>query len=318
MTRPLLIALLLAATPAHADDLGALLAADGAPIPANLKALVVVYGPGDVDGRRHELRRTASDASWWPASTIKIFAAAAALESAHADGIGLRAQVSFAREGRKPYTRRLDWLVQQAITHSSNLAYDRLVQFTGSAALHAGLLGPDRGMRDTALQVPYSSNVPDLLKSPEITILDGARRLTRPARADDGVTRCAMGTCTTLNDLSEIMRRVLLHSRLPAASRLRIGDKALAAFKRALAGRGKRGQEVVTAVQKAFGRRRVRVFHKPGYYPDWRSDVVGVHALDTDTIWIIALANRGGRGALDEPARRIARLMASGKLPPPE
>ena len=318
MMRLLTPALLLVASFAHADDLGALLAADGAPVPAQLKALVTVYGPADVKGRRYAVRHTATDATWWPASTIKIFAAVAALESAHAEGVGLRALLSFDRGTRKPYVRRLDWLVQQAITHSSNLAYDRLVQFVGSDALHQDLLGPDRGLSHTALQVPYSSNVSNLLSSPPITIIEGKRRIIRPARSSDGVTRCATGTCSTLNDLTEIMRRVLLDARLTPNERLRMSPKALQGLRNALAGKRARGQEVVQAVRTAFGRRRVRVYHKPGYYPDWRSDIVGVHEPATDTTWIIALANSGGRKALNEPAKRIARLMAAGKLPPPQ
>lgn len=315
MMRLLIPALLLVASSAHADDLGALLAADGAPIPAQLKALVTVYGPTDVQGRRYALRRTATEAAWWPASTVKIFAAVAAFESAHAQGVGLRARLSFDRGTRKPYVRRLDWLVQQAITHSSNLAYDRLVQFVGGRELHTDLLGPNRGLARTALQVPYSSNISNLLSSPPITIIDGKRRIIRPARETDGVTRCAMSTCTTLDDLTEIMRRVLLHDRLDAADRLRMSPKAVQVLRAALAGERARGQEVVQAVRKAFGRRRVRVYHKPGYYPRWRSDIMGVYEPATDTTWIIALANHGGRKALNGPARRIARLMAKGALP---
>lgn len=316
MTRWLILTLLLTASPAHPDDLGALMRADGGQIPPDLKALVTVYGPTDVVGRRYTLGQTATDASWWPASTIKIFAAVAALESAHADGVGPRARLSFDRGARKPYVRRLDWLVKQAITHSSNLAYDRLVQFVGAAELHANLLGPKRGMGHTALQVPYSTNISNLLESPAITIIDGARRIVRPTRRSDGVTRCAMSTCSTLDDLSEIMRRVLLDARLPAADRLRMRPAALQVLRTALAKGGARGQEVVQAVRAAFGRRRLRVYHKPGYYPDWRSDIVGVQEPATGTTWIIALANSGGRKALNRPAKRLARLMAQGKLPP--
>ncbi|MEZ4465447.1 MAG: serine hydrolase [bacterium] len=131
-------------------------------VPPDFKAVVVVLPPGDTAGRWFGYRDTADDTHWYPASSLKIFPAVAALELLDAGGLGAASpsvEVAFERPGRAPYRRRLDWLVRQALTQSSNLAYDRLVQLVGVDALHAGLLGPERGFGQTAVQLTYSDSV---------------------------------------------------------------------------------------------------------------------------------------------------------------
>lgn len=306
----LLLPLLPFIGPAHAD-----LASDlypKGPPPADLRILVLEY-----DQSGHEIRREAigdpADRDWWPASTIKIFAAIGALEAIEALGFDHRATVSFARPGRSPYTRRFGWLVGQAVTQSSNLAYDRLVQFTGHDALHADLLGPKRGLGDAALQVPYSQNVISLLESPAITIRRGKRTHVIAARDGKGTTRCPMATCSSLNSLAEAMRRVMLHEQLPETERLRLSPASLKVLRSALAGDRARGREVINALKAAFKRHDPKLYHKPGYYPRWRSDVVFMKAGKRR--WIVALANEGGRKALNDPARRLARWMVRSRPP---
>lgn len=304
-----LITLLLLCGTAHAD-LAAHLYPDRAP-PPDLRVLVVELGP---DGRtlsRHSIGDPA-DLDWWPASTIKIYAAIAALEQIEARGFDHRATVSFDRANRKPYTRQLGWLVQQAITQSSNLAYDRLVQFVGHDTLHADLFGPDRGLAETALQVPYSQNVLTLLESPAVTIRRGKRTQRIERRIGQGTSRCPMATCTSLNSLADAMRRLMLHEQLPEAERFRLSAASLKVLRGALRKRGPRGQEVVEAFDRAFRGRGPRLYHKPGYYPRWRSDVAFVEVGSRR--WAIALANEGGRKALNDPAKRLARWLAD---PPP-
>lgn len=296
---------------AHAEDLATALYPTGEP-PTQLRMLVVEYDRAGTEAARWQIGDPA-DREWWPASTVKLFAAIAALEALEGLGFDPRATVAFDREGRAPYTRRFAWLVEQAITQSSNLAYDRLVQFVGNDALHADLLGPARGLGDTALQVPYSQNVGSLLASPRITLRQGTRSQVIEPREGEGTARCSMATCTSLNSLVDAMRRVMLHEELPEAERLRLSPGALALLRGALAGRGKRGQEVVEALDRAFkGRafkgRASRLYHKPGYYPRWRSDVVFV--VVGDRRWALALANEGSRAALDDPAERLARWLA--------
>lgn len=277
------------------------------PPPAELHVLVIEHDATGAPLARHVIGDPRST-DWWPASTIKIFAAVAALEYIQELGWDHRARLRFDRPGRKPYVRRLDWLVTQAITHSSNLAYDRLVQFVGHDRLHADLLGPKRGLSDTALQVPYSQNVASLLHSPAIGLKHRKAGLELPARDGKGVTRCALATCASLNSLAEIMRRVMFNAHLAPADRLRISPAALKHLRAALAGDRKRGREVAQALQKALKGRRPQVFHKPGFYPGWRSDVLFVQAGTRR--WTIALANAGKRSALNDPARRLARWLA--------
>ncbi|MEZ4472379.1 MAG: hypothetical protein R3F60_16600 [bacterium] len=149
---------------------------------------------------------------------MKIFPAVAALELLDAGSLGAASpsvEVAFERPGRAPYRRRLDWLVRQALTQSSNLAYDRLVQLVGVDALHAGLLGPERGFGQTAVQLTYSDSVATLLHSPAIE----AGGVRRAAHESEGVSRCALAeNCTSVAALAEVMRRIMLHEALPELS----------------------------------------------------------------------------------------------------
>lgn len=277
--------------------------------PPGFKAVVVTFAPGDVVGRWFSWHDTHDDTDWYPASSIKVFPAVAALEWAEAEGVDLKAEIAFERAAAKPYVRRLDWLVQQTLTQSSNLGYDRLVQLVGVDALHAGLLSEARGFGQTAVQLTYSASVGSLLDSPAVTVGRGDKARTWLARVSSPIERCAfMPNCTSVAALAELMRRVMLHESLPPTDQLKLSPKALTLLREALGARKPRGTEVADALSAAFGH-QIKVFHKPGYYPDWRSDVVYGVVADGRR-FIVALAGRGGRGAITPAAHAIGRLLA--------
>ncbi|MCB9547181.1 MAG: serine hydrolase [Myxococcales bacterium] len=309
MWMALLVAL--AAPPIDTARLEAALA--GVPTPVDFKAVVVVLDPGDAAGRWFGWQDTADDTDWYPASSLKIFPAVAALELVDGGALGAvgpSVELRFERPGRPPYRRRLDWLVGQALTQSSNLAFDRLVQLVGVDALHADLLGPARGFGQTAVQLRYSDSVDSLLEAPAIQ----AGAVRRPASESAGVDRCTVApSCTSVAALAELMRRIMLHEALPAGERLRLKPRSLAVLRGALGARKPRGTEVADALVAAHRPRAVRVWHKPGFYPWWRSDVV-YGEVAGGRRWIVALAGRGKRDALTAAAGAIGRALAAGRL----
>lgn len=178
--------------------------------PEGFKAVVVTLVPGDSQGQWFSWEDTHDDVDWYPASSIKVFPAVAALELAEAKGVDLKAEIAFERPGAKPYVRRLDWLVQQPLTQSSNLGYDRLVQLVGVDGLYGGLLSEARGFGQTAVERTNSASVGSLLHSPVITVGRGTQAQVWPERDSTPSSRCPQApNCTSVAALAELMRRII-------------------------------------------------------------------------------------------------------------
>jgi hypothetical protein len=301
-------------------------------LPEGFKALVLALPAAGASGARgaatarFDYRNTAADrGDWWPASTVKLFAAIAALETTHRLGLPPTARATFHYddgdgEGRAR-TLRVDFLVRQALVPSNNLCFDLLVELVGCAALNDGFLTAANGLGATTLLRSYAARVrhPTLGSgthrlSPAVTLAAGDREVALPARHDDAPRDCpGEGNCTTLADLAEALRRVMLHEELPPAQRFALGEAELAVLRGALGAGRRRGNGVVEGLRRGFGR-GLRVWHKPGYAQGWFSDVVFVTHQRTGRRWVVAMAGHGGRGVLDGPARAVGALLRQGAL----
>lgn len=316
------------ATPPDAAPLSERLPAAGAPLPEGFKALVVALPPVGDGARagaptaRFDYRNTAADrGDWWPASTVKLFAAIAALEATHRLGLPPTARATFHWDEDRERTLRVNFLVRQALVPSNNLCFDLLVELVGCAAINDGFLTAANGLGDTTLLRSYAGRVrhPELGTgthrwSPAVTLRGGGRVIALPARHDEAPRDCpGEGNCTTLADLAEALRRVMLHEELPPAQRFALGEAELKVLRDALGAPRRRGNGVVDGLRRGFGR-GLRVWHKPGYAQGWFSDVVFVTHRRSGRRWIVALAGHGGRGVLDGPARAVGALLRQGAL----
>jgi len=296
-------------------------------LPRGFKALVVqvVGGPLGTPPRYRfwDWLGTSRDREdWWPASTVKVFAAVAALERLRAWGFSPAARVTF-HYGTGDETRVVESLVRRALTASDNQAFDQLVEVVTGDGLNRWL--QQRGFRDTVLLRGYSHRVMDpdlgvgvLRVSPPRTVWEGSRVREEPGCVGTIREGCRdLGNCTSLLDLCDLMRRVMIHRDLPEAERLALGPWEVALVRSALSRRRVRGLGVVRGLRQAFLPERIACFHKPGYAMDWFSDHVFLQRRrgprDQRT-WIVAMAGQGGRDALDEPARAIGGLIRSGAL----
>lgn len=294
--------------------------------PEGFKALVVRVRR-DANGGEYtfyDFSGTSRDRDdWWPASTVKVFAAVAALERLREWGFTPLATVTYHDAGGDLRCTVAD-LVRRAITQSDNAAFDLLVELVGGDEMNVWLR--ERGFRDTVLLRGYSrrhvgraSNHGILGISVPITVRESGHRPrripVRQGRIRDGCRD--LGNCTTLWDLSDCLRRVMLHEELPEPERFRLGPEEVDLLRSALAGFRERGLGVVKGLRAAFAPRDVTCFHKPGFALDWFSDHVFVVVGDPahpEAEWIVAMAARGGRDALDEAARVVGRVLASGVL----
>lgn len=314
----------------HLDrvTLPALLAGAGLEPPPGFKALIVRVIRGE-EGPKYSLYDYSGTSlerdDWWPASTVKVFAAVAALERLRSLGFTPRAVITF-HYPKGDVHRTVESLVRQAITHSDNSAFDMLVEVVGGDEMNEWLR--DRGFAGTVLLRGYSRRYVDpvtghgiLRMSAPITIREPGRASRRlPERRGRLREGCRdLGNCTTLWDLSDCLRRVMLHEDLRGPQRLALGSDEVKLLRSALSGARERGLGVVNGLKAAFPGRAVTCFHKPGFALDWFSDHVFVTIGDParpEAEWIVAMAARGGRDALDEAARVVGRLLSSG-LPVP-
>ena len=309
-------------------DLDALLSEDGFDPPPRFKAVVgrvIVDDRGQASTEWFDWRGTADDREdWWPASSIKLYAAVAALVRSRELGFGTESRLTFFDEDRPPFRMRLCDIVRRAIVDSSNPAFNRLVEFVGFDALHERFFTQRNGLEGTVFLRSYGGQRVDPQTghglnrwSPRIAVLEGHRRRVIPARQGQHHYRCPnQGNCTTLRQLAESIRRVVLHDRLSADQRFALGEEEIELLRDVLAApRRRHGMLLVEALQRGLGPHvRLRVYHKPGFAYRWSSDVMFVHRLDTGEQWVLAAAAWPGRRILDEALFHLGRVFASGRL----
>ena len=293
--------------------------------PDTFKALIVriePYGKGGFAYFPYDYAGTSKDReNWWPASSVKLYAAVAALQRSRALGFTPEAELTFHYE-KGPVTRKLSTLVRRAITPSNNVAFDQLVEFVGFDRLNRHFLTKRNGLDRTVMLRAYTfrNKYPDTGRgcnrhSSRITIAEGKKRRTLPRRTGRGEYDCPdQGNCTTLMELSEALRRVMMHEHLPADEKYRLGKKELGLLRSALSRRKKREGGVVKGLMDAFSDRQLKIYHKGGYSYEWFSDNVFLHFTDTDERWMLAMASHPGRESLDEAVIHMARIIGEGSF----
>ena len=129
---------------------------------------------------------SADTIDFWPASTIKLYTAIAAMEAAHARGFPLDALVLFEhrnKDGRwiTDCSRTLREMSSEVFRRSSNEDYTLHLRITGIDALNEHFLTPDRGFPHSALMRGYVTARPYvyLREEPQrITLFHADRRLS--------------------------------------------------------------------------------------------------------------------------------------------
>lgn len=252
---------------------------------------------------------------WWPASTVKLFAAVAALERLDSLGFPPSAQVTFhytAEEGGD-VSVRFDHLIRLAIGQSNNVAFDRLVEFAGYDRIHREFLTASNGAPTTVLLRCYGqrqrssdSGVCSARQAPRMTLSHGRLRHEEPAHTRAGSYSCPNeGNCTTLGELAEVMRRVMQHEHLPESQRFDVSAAGLSLLRDALshAKNYRIAERFEAACDGAF-----EVWHKPGFALRWVSDVLFLRHTSGQE-WVVALAGRPSRRALDDAADALGRVL---------
>ncbi len=217
----------------------------------------VESGLGGPAYRFYEAGLGAFSQQFWPASAVKILPAVAALEWVYAQGFTSQATVELPR-----MRDRLDRIVDRSIRESSNYDYDLTVQLVGLDGLNQQFLTPERGFPTTELQRGYSG-VLNLYTSPGLTLREGNRQKYIPPRSQRGAGRCpGQGNCANLFEMTEAVRRVVLHGELAPQEQFRIppddADRLTESLCRA------EPSFFAPGARAALGR-TPRICHKPGW-----------------------------------------------------
>jgi hypothetical protein len=305
------------------ERLPALLGARGFVPPDHFKALVIALGAAPANTCQafdwHGSARDRGD--WWPASSVKLFAAVAALEHARSLGFGPSAKLTYHYENGD-VDETLEDLVHKALIPSDNKAFDRLVELVGFDRLHERFFTRKNGLPGSVFLRSYSGRIRDAQThkgvnrhSPRITIAQGERSHDQPEQTGKLERECPdQGNCTTLLELSEALRRVMLHEQLPKAQRFALEAEDLKLLRGTLSTPRPRSMNVVDGLRAGLGMPELRAYHKPGFALQWMSDVVFIELADTHRRYIVALAGHPGRESLDSASRAIGEVLASGAL----
>ena len=197
-------------------------------------------------------------ADFWPASSIKVLAAIGALELVGAQGFTGAATVRFGNGA----PRTIRSIYDGAIRISSNADYDLLVRLAGVDWLNDQFLTPARGFPVTVIQKSYTAGG-NVRSTPAVTLSEGGRTATIPARAAGRDVSCAQVNCSNLFEMSESIRRVVLHNEIPESDRFRISAADAAALTDALLGAEGWFEPAVARVLGPTA----RIYGKPGWVP---------------------------------------------------
>ncbi len=288
-----------------------------------------------VDDQPRFTRRGYADSAenfdFWPASTIKIYAASAALVILAQEGMTLDAEVTLYHQAGGEWVEDVSTTVRRLVldtfTCSSNLTYTALLRLAGLDWLNQSFFVPEWGFEKTTLMRGYTLDRPWVYvrDEPQRAVLsEGGRSVVREhtwsgvSYADQvGCTvynESGTANCSTPRDMAEHMRRVMFHEHLPPHEQLPVnqsdldwmrygdGDTQVMNNVDACGGPGWAG------VSRVFP--GARFYHKGGRVQSYRLDLQYVEDDDTGAAYILAVAtDTGSNGVVETLSEEVARMV---------
>ena len=257
---------------------------------------------------------------WNPASTVKIFPVIGALLRTRALGFSLDAEATFYNRKQEIKTTIRD-LVLKTLIESNNMTYNRLTQLASFDYLNGEVLTEHNGMTKSAIMKAYEyprwireGEVRSLRESPPIKLTEGAVEKALASRNGTVNTGCYSSACTTLRDLAEAMRRVMLQECLPMGETFGLHKEDLDLIRFAMSQKRRRGNQVVDIFKEIFSGANVQIYNKPGYSEGWFSDNVFIYDPDHHRAWVVVMAADRGRSSLNSATRVVGHILSTGEL----
>lgn len=272
------------------------------PVGTYLLGTRIVRGVGQPGYQLYSLRDTAFMYSWkryWPASCVKLVAAVGALWTLGRHGLDGRTHVIFTDDDGS-YSGKVHRLQRRALRVSTNVDYNRLMEIAGFEALNERYLTARWGLPRMVMQRRYTHPTPDsnLRRSPPIQFRRGRREGVIPERRSTRkYARCPKeANCTTLFELQEVLRRVMLHPELPAIERFPLRRSDL---KRLYADLLASPNKIAPRTSEALGR-PLTIYNKAGRVPG-DDHLDNAFVVDPKTKRRVMLAMSVPYGAPKEP-----------------
>jgi hypothetical protein len=274
---------------------------------------------GSLKFRTTHFRDEPAATDFWPASTIKLYAALAALEQVHALGLSLDVVVTFEHKDDKgawvlDSARTMREMLSETFLRSSNEDYTLLLRMLGRDAINSQFLTPERGFKKSALMRGYVTARPWVyiptepqritLRAPDGTVKTvehtwGGRAWSEERGAT--VIDAKTGNVTTTEDMAECLRRVIFHEHLPETERYRISQEMLDFLRSG--GGGLTGLETKGKDGGAFAWQKsgehvyphARFFHKGGWISNYGLDLACLddRAQSGRAVIVAAMVNTG-------------------------
>ncbi|HEV2759648.1 MAG TPA: hypothetical protein VGV86_08800, partial [Acidimicrobiales bacterium] len=196
-----------------------------------------------------------------------------------------------------------------AVRISDNADYDRLVEIAGVDWLNKEFLPPARGFPKTVIQRSYTVGG-NLRVTPPVTLSEGGRTVTIPARNGRVDTDCPQGQCSDLFEMSESVRRVVLHGEIPERERFKLAPADVSGLTSALLGAEGWFEPAVARVLGTGA----RIYGKPGHVPTRDClDVTLIEGRDGRRILLAATVpeRAGGCPALVTLATNVLKYLTN-------
>ena len=294
--------------------------------PADFKAMIVEIS---FNKKRTRVKRervldynsTSDDRLGWnPASTVKLFAAIAAVQRIRALGFSPKAKVTF-HSPKRAYEYTVRQLIEETLTHSNNITYNRLVQLASFDLLNGKFLTAKNGLPDSAVVKAYAQKrwaktgeSASLRYAPRITIKERKKKHEIAASKGTHRVKCASSACTTPRDLAEGMRRLMLQEQLPKKETFGLKKSDLVLIRKAMRTPPKKPNEVLRKFSSKFKDKRVVFFSKAGFSRGWFTNNFYIFDPRHKQAWIVVMTSSAGRQSLQQASAIIAEIIASGEL----
>ncbi|GEP42461.1 hypothetical protein BGE01nite_17520 [Brevifollis gellanilyticus] len=236
---------LLLTTMLHADpELDALLNAVAPRIPKWATVCIVSEKEGKPEFQWHDYQETGTRTDFWPASTIKLYTAIAALERIKEHGFTLDTTIQFEHQDKDgtwhlDCARTMREMLSEVFRRSSNEDYTLLLRVCGVDWLNSSFLTPGRGFQKSALMRGYVKERPWVYMREEpqrlrLSSADGTRTHTLDHHwlghswsQERGCTVIDVktGNMTTPRDLAECLRRLMFHAQIPESERFKLSQE---------------------------------------------------------------------------------------------
>ena len=271
---------------------------------------------------------TADRVDFWPASTIKIYPATAALTILKEQGFSLDAEATFYHESGgvwvKDVTKTFRDLIFESFNCSSNTAYTLLLRFAGIDWLNQEFFVPNNGFNATTLMVGYVNERPFVYKRSEaqkIVVAEGEKSLER-IHAFSGTSYheevgCTISygagaaNCSSPRDMTEHMKRVMFHEWLSEDARfnLRIDDLNWMRYEGSVMNNKETcGNHGWAGVKKVLP--EAEFYHKGGTVAAYRLDLQYVEDEGSGTYYLAAIVTESGSGStLTKLSEEIGRMV---------